>query len=206
MKHFSPRTWSVGGKCAADTHCFPPGSPSSRRHTQQRLLTSPPPLPAGCKELSREDFRQCHLQLPPGCASVDNSVSDSLHHLLPEVRGRLHAAPAGRPGSLRSGPAAGDPVPRGLCQVKAHLRAAPQLLAFSSLCWHNCQPAPRVHFWTVLFSSLAQPCFTGSSLVNPSAQGVPLLICRSVSSAASMPPVKSLELPNQTLRKWEDKG
>lgn len=79
-------------------------------------------LQTGYEEFSREDFCQCHLQLPPGCVSVNNSVSDPLHHLLPEVRGYHHASPASHPGGLRGGPAPGGAVPHGLRQVKAHLQ------------------------------------------------------------------------------------
>lgn len=81
-------------------------------------------LQTGYEEFSREDFRQCHLQFPPGCVSVNNSVSDSLHHLLPEVWGYYHASPASHSRGLRGGPATGGAVPHGLCQVKAHLQGS----------------------------------------------------------------------------------
>lgn len=134
LKYLPPCTWLRVGKCSMNLQIFLPHSYSvATGHI-------PPPslLPqTGYEEFSCEDICQCYLQLPPGCVSVDNSVSDSLHHLLPEVWDCHHASPTCRTGRLQRSPATGGAVPGGLRQVKFRLLGGSPALAFSSLCWLN---------------------------------------------------------------------
>lgn len=131
LEHLLLCTWLGVGKCSINVWGFPPKPHFMTIHRIIYACTPTFLLPqTGYEEFSCEDFCQCHLQLPPGCVSVNNSVSDSFHHLLPKVRGCHHTSPASHPGGLRGGPATGGAVPRGLRQVKAHLQGGSPAFSF----------------------------------------------------------------------------